>query len=294
MPPVTSAMAAERSITRYQLFSDQYQQLFRGVFVPRAEPLDLRTWVQAARLVLPDDAVITGLTALQLGGLDLGQPLPLRFAIDRQVRSRSEGINLVRRSGLRSIGGCVTNVDALAEVCRTNTLMESVVIIDRALHLRLITRSELGELARLPDGAIQQACGLARIGAESVRETKLRLCMTAAGLPEPALQVELDDEFGWIGRFDMVVADQRLIIEYDGDQHRTDKQQWTRDITRLERARKSGYGVVQVTAQLFTDPWGQACRIHQELADRGYEGPRPERSALWEQLFGRPHPSRQR
>lgn len=293
MPPMTAAMAKQANITRHRLFSDAYQQLFRGIFIARDEPISLATWVEAAHLILPDDAVVTGLTALQLRGLDLGQPLPLRFAVDRPYKTTRPGLQVCQRTNLRARNGIVPNIDAVAEVCRSSDLLEAVVLVDRALHLKLITPDELAAAGRRCGGAVRRVCELSRPGAESVRETKLRLCMVAAGLPEPQLQVELYDDDGWIGRFDMYIEALRLIIEYDGDQHRTDRQQWTHDIVRLDRARKAGNNVVQVTAELFSNPWSQVVRIHDELVRLGYRGAKPTQTALWGELFGRPgRPSR--
>lgn len=207
--------------------------------------------MDAARLVLPCDAAATGVTALQLGGLDIGQPLPLHFAIGRDVRRRRAGITLVRRSVVESVGGVVPHLDAVAEACGSSGLLDAVCIVDRALHLKLITDRDLRLLRGHPMPAVREACALARRGAESVRETRLRLCLVLAGLPEPQLQAELWDEGQWLGRYDMLIEPYRLLIEYEGDQHRTDKLQWTRDIVRVERAQRLGYGVVRVTADLM-------------------------------------------
>lgn len=284
---MTAALAAQARIPRNRLFTERYRQLFRGVFIPEDEPLSLSTWVSAARLVLPADAAVTGLTALQLRGLDLGQLLPLQFAISRDVRSRRNGICLVRRAGLPQAGGTVPMLVAIDEVCATSDLLDAVTIIDRCLHLELISPDDLLLLAAGPDATRRPAL-LARPGAESVRETRLRLCLIEAGLPEPRLQVNVEDEHGWVGRFDLGFEQHRLLVEYDGDQHRTDKRQWSRDIMRVERAQKVGLGVVRVTGELFSDPWSQVRRVHAELVERGYRGPAPRPSTCWQELFGSP------
>lgn len=279
-------MARRAQISTHQLYSDRFHQLFRGVFIARDEPLNVAAWVDAAKLVLPADAAVTGVTALQLRGLDIGQPLPLRFVIGRDVRCRRVGITLMRRSDVRSIGGAVCNGDAVADACVSSNLLDAVCVVDRALHLKLITDRDLQALRQHPGLAVRRACALARSGAESVRETRLRLCLVLAGLPEPRLQAELRDEGEWLGRYDMLIESHRLLIEYEGDQHRTDKRQWTRDIVRMERAQRLGYGVVRVTADLMRDPWTQVLRVHDELARRGYSGDAPARSVRWEESFG--------
>jgi very-short-patch-repair endonuclease len=47
----------------------------------------------------------------------------------------------------------------------------------------------------------------------------------------PECNLIIGDDRGPIGRVDLVYLAYKLIIEYEGDQHRTDRNQWNRDIT---------------------------------------------------------------
>ena len=86
-----------------------------------------------------------------------------------------------------------------------------------------------------------------RQGAESRTETLLRLLIVGAGLPEPELGVEVFDKRGRrIGRFDLVYAAQRVIVEYDGEQHRIRDAQYDKDQVRMQRAIAAGWTVVRV------------------------------------------------
>ena len=107
-----------------------------------------------------------------------------------------------------------------------------------------------------------------------------------AGLPEPQLQVVVRDDGRFVGRVDMGYEEYALLIEYEGDQHRVDKRQWSTDILREERARQLGRSVVGITGELFRDPWAQVLRVHRELVQRGYRGPEPSPSPAWEAAFG--------
>jgi hypothetical protein len=98
--------------------------------------------------------------------------------------------------------------------------------------------------------AARRALARVRQGAESRPETLLRLLIVASGLPEPELGVVLYGPTGcWIGRFDMVYAEARVIVEYDGDQHRTSTRQYEKDMTRIDRAIAAGWRVVRVRAR---------------------------------------------
>ena len=95
----------------------------------------------------------------------------------------------------------------------------------------------------------RRAAARVRQGGESREETLLRLLLIGAGLPEPELQVELFDARGFIGRFDMVYRAAKVIVEYDGDQHRTSTTQYERDLLRIERAVADNWKVVRIRAR---------------------------------------------
>lgn len=98
------------------------------------------------------------------------------------------------------------------------------------------------------------AAALVRVGAESRMESLLRLLLRAHGLGEPELQFVVNTRSGdFVGRFDLAYPDERLLIEYDGEQHRLDRAQYVRDIRRLDRARAAGYRVVRVLAEDLLD-----------------------------------------
>lgn len=111
------------------------------------------------------------------------------------------------------------------------------------------------------------AAGLIRDGAESRMETLLRLTLVAAGLPEPELQVTVRKRDGaFLGRFDLAYPERNVLIEYDGDQHRTSRRQFVRDVTRIEEAQALGYRVIRVLAhELLNTPRDLIDRVRQSL-----------------------------
>lgn len=95
---------------------------------------------------------------------------------------------------------------------------------------------------------LRAALELVRVGAGSPQETRARLAIVRAGLPEPELQVEILDEAGrFVGRVDMAYPEQRTVIEYEGDHHRTDAEQWGRDLRRYREMERLGWAVVRWT-----------------------------------------------
>lgn len=65
----------------------------------------------------------------------------------------------------------------------------------------------------------REALELMRVGADSAPETRLRLAMVDAGLPEPDLQVRLRPEDSFSPAADLGFRARRIAIQYDGGHH---------------------------------------------------------------------------
>lgn len=120
--------------------------------------------------------------------------------------------------------------------------------------------------------AAASAILLIRQGAESRPETLLRLLLQRADLPEPEVNPELWNAHGrWLGRADLVYPAWRVIVEYDGDQHRTDTHQYEKDIARIEGLIEAGWAVIRVRARgLFATPDETVARVVLALRNAGW------------------------
>ncbi|KHK95457.1 hypothetical protein LK09_18845 [Microbacterium mangrovi] len=99
-------------------------------------------------------------------------------------------------------------------------------------------------------GRLREALPLIRVGASSRAETLVRLDLVEAGLPEPALDVEVRHGSGrLLGISDLAYPGLRIAVEYEGDQHRTDPRQWERDIEKYRAYERAGWAVVRLTAR---------------------------------------------
>lgn len=135
------------------------------------------------------------------------------------------------------------------------TVDELVAVCDAAVSPRRARRSSvaaIAERARVFTGShalpvLRSALPLARGGADSPGETRTRLLIVRAGMPEPVLQHEVRDAFGRVVRVDMAWPDLRIAIEYEGDHHRTDDGQWGYDIRRYRALEAAGWLVIRVT-----------------------------------------------
>ncbi|MHA7985449.1 endonuclease domain-containing protein [Rathayibacter sp. CAU 1779] len=119
--------------------------------------------------------------------------------------------------------------------------------------------------------ALRVALPRVRTGAASRPETWTRLTILDAGLPEPVLDHDVFDEHGtFVACVDLAYPELRIAIEYDGGQHRTDAQQWARDIDRLEALAALGWHVIRVDRRLlFERPRELARRVAAARARRG-------------------------
>jgi hypothetical protein len=92
------------------------------------------------------------------------------------------------------------------------------------------------------------ALDLVDAGAESPRETWLRLLLIRAGYPRPQTQIRIHDEYGQlVARVDMGWEDIKVAAEYDGEHHRTPKQ-FRDDVIRAEVISQLDWIDVRVTS----------------------------------------------
>lgn len=88
-----------------------------------------------------------------------------------------------------------------------------------------------------------------RVGSASPLETEYRIDAADAGLPEPELDVEIRTRRGrLLGITEIVYPDFRLLVEIEGDHHRTSRSQWNRDIEKYAAYVAAGYEVLRLTS----------------------------------------------
>lgn len=93
-----------------------------------------------------------------------------------------------------------------------------------------------------------------RAGVDSRPETLTRLLLVHAGLPEPLVGHPTPVAGGRVLHPDLKWPHWRILLEYEGDGHRTSREQWRRDITRKGDFEAAGWLVIRVTSDdLFDD-----------------------------------------
>ncbi|MCP9273306.1 hypothetical protein [Mycolicibacterium arenosum] len=224
----------------------QYRRLFPDVYMPRVTEESLYYNTVGAWLWSRRRGPITGRAAAELHGaqwVDPKAPIDLLWNNNRPppgIITHSdhflvEDIQEIDGMAVATVartaydmgrylprGAAVAHLDALARA--TGLRAEHVApLIDRykgAHHIR-----RLRTAVDLMDG-----------GAQSPKETWLRLLLVDAGYPRPTTQIPVYDEFGHaFAHLDMGWEHVKIAVEYDGEHHGTDADQWKWDVKRLRR-----------------------------------------------------------
>ncbi|GAB2540447.1 hypothetical protein GCM10027268_12690 [Brachybacterium huguangmaarense] len=114
----------------------------------------------------------------------------------------------------------------------------------------------------------------ARPGVESPAETYMRLLVTAAGFPEPAVNVSVRESLsGRVRRIDGAYVEARIGIEYDGDVHRVVRDRWREDEARRDGLAADGWILRRLTGADLRDPDAFLTRLHRACVERGVPVP---------------------
>jgi very-short-patch-repair endonuclease len=199
------------------------------------------------------------------------------------------GSAVVTRRGVRTSAP----VRMFIELASVLDLVDLVVAGDSMLRVLRMKRDDLvAELDRSRDywsPAARAAARFVREQVDSPMESRLRMLIVLAGLPEPTINHKLFDQDGnLLVRFDLSYPALRLVIEYDGRQHVEVMENWEDDLERREFLDNMHWQVLKVTSRgLFIEPGRTIDRITRALLVRGV--PLPPRLDDWRPFFpGRP------
>jgi hypothetical protein len=257
-PFIGSEAIAAGTLTKSQLLS-RYRRLFRDVYVdPHIEiTADLRAhagWLWAGR-----QGVVAGFSAAALHGSRwVEDARPVELICDN--RHRLPGIqprgDHVENDEIEMIDGISVTTPARTALdlgCWYPT-MTAVAAIDALARATEVKSADLELLIERYPGRrgivrARRAATLFDMGAQSPKESWLRVVLIEAGVPRPQTQIVVCDEFGDVFAYlDMGWPELQVAVEYDGEQHRTDQRQYRWDSRRREVLERLGWIVVRVLA----------------------------------------------
>jgi hypothetical protein len=107
---------------------------------------------------------------------------------------------------------------------------------------------------------------------DSPAETELRLDVVDYGLPEPEVNAVIRDRRGrQVAIGDLAYPRYRVLLEYEGEQHRVDDRQFGRDIDRLDDVMHDGWRVIRFTKQhRGAERRARLERVREALVERGW------------------------
>lgn len=257
-PFVGSEAIAAGAISKPQL-ATRYRRVFPDIYVRRDVDLTLETRAKAGWLWSGRRGVIAGFAAAALHGsrwVDDGRVVELIHSNRRTPpgiqahRDRFEDDEIQLIAGLPVTSPARTALD----IACWNTITTAVAAVDSLARVTELKAVDIDLLARRyarRRGILRarQAIDLIDPGAQSPKESWLRVVLIEAGLPRPQTQIAVVNEFGSAFAYlDMGWEDVKVAVEYDGEQHRNDRRQYSWDARRLERLERLGWIVIRVIA----------------------------------------------
>ncbi len=257
-PFIGSEALAAGAMTKSQL-ATRYRRLFPDVYVERGVEVTTESRAKAGWLWTGRRGVIAGFSAAALHGINWVDD---ERAVDvvHDNRRRPAGIRTHRdrvdQDHIEVVDGLPVTTPARTALdlgCWYPT-MTAVAAIDALARATDVKSADVEMLALSCAGRrgivrARLAISLFDAGAQSPKESWLRVVIIRAGLPRPETQIPVSDESGRVFAYlDMGWPELKVAVEYDGEQHRTDQQQYKWDSRRRETLERLGWIVIRVLA----------------------------------------------
>ena len=256
----------------------RHRSMFRDVYMPKSGVASLRDRAVGAWLWSRRRAIVAGVAASALHGAQWVDP-DVRIELIAPNARAQPGL-MVRNETLADdeiteaqLLPVTTPARTAYDLGRHQFRGQAVARLDALMRATPFSVEDVLLLAKRYPGAR----GLRRLravlphvdgGAASPKETWLRLLLVDAGLPAPTTQIPVLDGHRPVAFLDMGWEEFKVAAEYDGDQHRSDRRQYVKDIRRYEAIDDLGWCVVRVVSE--DRPRDVIDRVYNALARRGH------------------------
>jgi hypothetical protein len=290
-------------ISRATLDGPSFQRVLHGVLVGadvRVTPL-LRA--EAALVCFIAPAFASHTTAARVWGAPIPTPPGEHVTVPTpRERLRRAGVTCHVRTGAVSVvvdGVRVSSLpDLFVELAEQVPLVELVVLGDWMVRRKGVRCEQLVAAAGRARGRAgvlaRTASAYVREKVDSPMESRLRMLLVLAGLPEPRINLTIRDVDGEpVRRFDLSWPEGRVIVEYDGRHHVERVEQWEADLARREEIDDHDWRILVVVASgIYRDPEATVQRVWRLLRSRGVPGVPTRPAQGWRPHFPG-HPSYQ-
>ncbi len=277
--PFTVAAGLAAGLSKARLRGPRFRRVLQGVYVSAAVPPDPRQAVVAALLVHPPRVYASHTSAGRVYGVPLpagldGEHVSVCHPADRRRRAGVRTHVVPVRTPVNRYRGLPVSAprQLFVELAQLLCLIDLVVVGDDLVHRKLLTPEDVVTYCAQHGGpAARRAARYVRRDVESAMETRLRMLIVLAGLPEPTVNVKVFHEDGRLRyRFDLAWPEVKLAVEYDGRQHRDDLDQWDHDVERDEWMDDAGWVRVPVFSRgIYRRPDRTLERVLKALRRRG-------------------------
>ena len=272
-----------------------FRRILYGVLVAADVPDSPQLRAEAALLCFFDSAFASHATAARIWGV------PVRLGPGEDVSVPEVGHRL-RRSGVTChvrrpdevalVSGVRVSTlpDLFIELASLLPLVELVVAGDWMVRRKQVPREALAQAASHAGGRFgalaRSAAAYVRDEVDSPMETRLRMLLVLAGIPEPEVNLEIRTFDGQVlRRYDLCWPGVRVIVEYDGRHHVERVDQWEQDLERREAIDDSDWRILVILSSgVYKSPERTVERVHSLLRARRLPGLPPRPREDW-----RPH-----
>ncbi len=281
--------ARELGVSAGRLRALDLESPFRGVRVHGLDWDNIEQVCRAYAVCLAPGQLLSHVTAARLYGIPLPLRLEQRRSIDiwaSEIQPRGRGI-----IGHRSAPTPHLVLNGLPVTAPARVWVQLAPLLDRTSLVVagdcLVRRKRpLSSLRELNDAVVtsagvrgirslRSALADVRAGTDSPMETRLRLLLVGAGLPEPVIGNTILDRTGaFVGTPDLAYVRERIAIEYEGDVHRSDPRVFADDIERRERMQEADWYVIRVVKDhVYRTQASLIDRVRRQLRDRATRPP---------------------
>lgn len=237
--PILGADALASGLLTPDQLRHRYRPVFRGVYLLKDHRPTLFERIAAARLIVPK-AIIAGPAAAALHGAkwvddDVIIDVVGRCRPQPGLKGREETLRACESTTVRGIP-VTTSARTAFDIARRLPRIPAIVHLDALMRASSYSIEDVMLLTKVHRGArglvaLRKALPHIDGGAESPKETWLRMLFVDAGLPKPTTQFVVYTADGrYIKRLDMVWEKYKVGVEYDGDAHLTRRDVYARDV----------------------------------------------------------------
>jgi Protein of unknown function (DUF559) len=253
-----SEAVRQGELSPYQLRS-RFRSIYPDVYLAAYSTPSLRQRSEAAWLRSGRRGVLAGLAAAAWHGSDwIDDDVPVELIwrnphppigiVTRNQRIRDDEVTRVAGLPVTTVVRTAYDLGRLlprgVAIARLDALARASPFSIEDVRLLIRRRTGARGLRQL-----RAALPLVDGGAASPKETWLRLLLIDAGLPAPTTQIPVHERWRLVAVLDMGWETYKVAVEYDGDQHRTSRQQYVKDHRRLRTLEAMGWIVVRVIAE---------------------------------------------